>query len=42
VIALSSVRGAKAISRLDGARLGGALAPGPVCVRLAAILRAAA
>jgi branched-subunit amino acid aminotransferase/4-amino-4-deoxychorismate lyase len=42
VIALNSVRGAKAIARLDGARLGGAPAPGPVCGRLAAILRAAA
>jgi len=42
VIALSSVRGAKAIARLDGAALGGTPAPGPVCARLAAILRAAA
>jgi len=42
VIAVSSVRGAKAIARLDAARLGRAPAPGPVCARLAAILRAAA
>jgi branched-subunit amino acid aminotransferase/4-amino-4-deoxychorismate lyase len=42
VIAVNSVRGAKAIAQLDGAKLGPANAPGPVCERLAAILRAAA
>jgi branched-subunit amino acid aminotransferase/4-amino-4-deoxychorismate lyase len=44
VIALSSVRGAKPIVRLDGAPIGttGGAGPGPVCERLAAILRAAA
>ena len=42
VIAVNSVRGAKAIAQLDGAVLGTTAAPGPVCERLAAILRAAA
>lgn len=42
VIAVNSVRGARAIARLDGAPLGTLPAPGPVCERLAAILRAAA
>lgn len=42
VIAVNSVRGAKAIARLDGAEIGTVPAPGPVCARLAAILRAAA
>jgi branched-subunit amino acid aminotransferase/4-amino-4-deoxychorismate lyase len=42
VIALSSVRGAKPIVQLDGATLGALPAPGAVCSRLAAILRAAA
>jgi branched-subunit amino acid aminotransferase/4-amino-4-deoxychorismate lyase len=42
LIAVSSVRGARAIARLDGAPVGSAPAPGPVCERLAAILRAAA
>jgi branched-subunit amino acid aminotransferase/4-amino-4-deoxychorismate lyase len=42
VIAVNAVRGAKPIARLDGAPLGAVPAPGPVCERLAAILRAAA
>jgi len=42
VIAVNSVRGAKAIAQLDGEKLGAVAAPGPVCERLAAILRAAA
>jgi branched-subunit amino acid aminotransferase/4-amino-4-deoxychorismate lyase len=42
LIAVSSVRGAKPIVRLDSAPLGLAPAAGPVCERLAAILRAAA
>jgi len=42
LIAVSSVRGAKPIARLDGVEIGAASAPGPVCERLAAILRAAA
>jgi branched-subunit amino acid aminotransferase/4-amino-4-deoxychorismate lyase len=42
VVAVNSVRGAKAIALLDGAKLGATNAPGPVCERLAAILRAAA
>jgi branched-subunit amino acid aminotransferase/4-amino-4-deoxychorismate lyase len=42
VIAVNSVRGAKAIVLLDGAKLATTPAPGPTCERLAAILRAAA
>ncbi len=42
VIAVNAVRGAKPIASLDGAPLGSIPAPGPVCQRLAAILRAAA
>lgn len=42
LIAVNSVRGAKPIARLDGTALGTTPAPGPVCERLAAILRAAA
>lgn len=42
LIAVNSVRGAKRIARLDGEPIGSAPAPGPVCERLAAILRAAA
>jgi branched-subunit amino acid aminotransferase/4-amino-4-deoxychorismate lyase len=42
VIAVNAVRGAKAIALLDGEPLGAYAAPGPVCQRLAAILRAAA
>jgi branched-subunit amino acid aminotransferase/4-amino-4-deoxychorismate lyase len=42
VIAVNSVRGAKPIARLDGQGIGTTPAPGPVCARLAAILRAAA
>ncbi|HEY8122781.1 MAG TPA: aminotransferase class IV [Myxococcota bacterium] len=42
LIAVNSVRGAKPIAQLDGAAIGRVPAPGPVCERLAAILRAAA
>jgi branched-subunit amino acid aminotransferase/4-amino-4-deoxychorismate lyase len=42
VIAVNSVRGARPIVELDRAQLGRATTPGPVCARLAAILRAAA
>ncbi len=42
LIAVNAVRGAKPIARLDGTALGTTPAPGPVCERLAAILRAAA
>jgi branched-subunit amino acid aminotransferase/4-amino-4-deoxychorismate lyase len=42
VIAVSSVRGARPIAMLDGVPVGSVPAPGPVCARLAAILRAAA
>ncbi len=42
LIAVNAVRGARAIARLDGAPVGFVTAPGPVCERLAAILRAAA
>ncbi len=42
LIAVNSVRGAKAIARLDAASIGSEPAPGPVCERLTAILRAAA
>ncbi len=42
LVAVNAVRGAKPIVRLDGVALGQGAAPGPVCTRLAAILRAAA
>jgi branched-subunit amino acid aminotransferase/4-amino-4-deoxychorismate lyase len=42
VIAVSSVRGARPIATLDRDALGSVSPPGPVCARLAAILRAAA
>jgi branched-subunit amino acid aminotransferase/4-amino-4-deoxychorismate lyase len=42
VIAVNAVRGAKPIAQLDETKLGTVPSPGPVCMRLAAILRAAA
>ncbi|HEU4427244.1 MAG TPA: aminotransferase class IV [Myxococcota bacterium] len=42
LIAVSSVRGAKPIARLDGDAVGREPTPGPICERLATILRAAA